>query len=98
MAAQVYNTMQGPNEFIVTGTFKDWDRWADLKQISTPSLLLVGRHDTMAVPDIEEMGRRIPHSSVGICENGSHLSMWDDSEAYFKYMMDFIHDVERGSF
>src|SRR5499427_1543834 len=30
---QVYNTMQGPNEFVVTGTFKDWDRWKDLRGI-----------------------------------------------------------------
>ena len=29
---QVYNTMQGPNEFVVTGTFKDWDRWKDLPE------------------------------------------------------------------
>ena len=21
--------MQGPNEFVVTGTFKNWERWAD---------------------------------------------------------------------
>ncbi len=30
---QVYGTMQGPNEFVVTGTFKGWDRWADLPKI-----------------------------------------------------------------
>jgi len=26
LSTQVYNTMQGPNEFVVTGNFKDWDR------------------------------------------------------------------------
>ena len=29
---KVYGTMQGPNEFVVTGTFKDWDRWEDLRK------------------------------------------------------------------
>jgi proline iminopeptidase len=23
--AQIYNTMQGPNEFVIIGNFKDWD-------------------------------------------------------------------------
>lgn len=96
MATQVYNTMQGPNEFVVTGTFADWDRWDDLHRIVVPTLLIVGRHDTMRVEDIEEMGRRIPNSRVGICENGSHCSQWDDPDAYFRFVLDFIRDVEAG--
>ncbi|KPV43392.1 proline iminopeptidase-family hydrolase [Alicyclobacillus ferrooxydans] len=93
---QVYNTMQGPNEFVVTGTFKDWDRWDDLRRIEVPTLVLGGRHDTMDPEDIEEMGRRIPKSRVGICENGSHLSMWDDAESYFDFVKSFVKDVEDG--
>jgi len=98
MSAQVYNTMQGPNEFLVTGTFKDWNRWDSLKDIANPTLLIVGRHDSMSPDDIEEMGRRIPNSRVGICENGSHLAMWDDPEAYFSHLVSFIEDVEAGVF
>lgn len=49
MNENVYNTMQGANEFVVTGTFKDWDRWDSIKNITNPTLLLVGRHDTMPV-------------------------------------------------
>jgi proline iminopeptidase len=91
---EVYNKMQGPNEFVVTGTFKDWDRWDDLHQIKVPTLLLGGRYDTMAVEDKEEMGRRIPNSRVGICENGSHLSMWDDADTYFDFIKQYVKDVE----
>lgn len=94
--SQVYNTMQGPNEFVVTGTFKDWDRYADLHRITVPTLVLGGRHDTMDPADLEEMGRLIPNSRVGICENGSHLAMWDDTEAYFGFIKSFVRDVEEG--
>ncbi|MCL6453369.1 MAG: proline iminopeptidase-family hydrolase [Alicyclobacillus sp.] len=90
----VYNTMQGPNEFVVTGTFRDWDRWADLAHIQVPTHLLVGRYDSMSVEDIEEMGRLIPEATVTVCENGSHLSMWDDQEAYFSAILDFVRRVE----
>lgn len=92
----VYNTMQGPNEFLVNGTFKDWNRWNDLHNITVPTLLLGGKYDTMAPEDKIEMGRRIPNSRVTICENGSHLSMWDDAETYFNAVKNFIKDVEAG--
>jgi proline iminopeptidase len=90
----VYNTMQGPNEFFVTGTFKDWDRWRDIKNIKVPTFLSVGRYDTMRVEDIQKMGELIPNSRASICENGSHLSMYDDQEKYFRDLIRFIKDVE----
>src|SRR6266496_159456 len=64
LSAKVYNTMQGPNEFVVTGNFKDWDRWKDLPQIHVPTLLIVGRHDTMSVEDIRRMGHEIGRAHV----------------------------------
>jgi proline iminopeptidase len=97
LAAPVYNTMQGANEFVVTGTFKDWDRWADLPKIQVPTLLSVGRHDEMKVEDIQRMGKLIPGARVSICENGSHLSMYDDQEAYFRDLVKFVRDVGAGA-
>ena len=88
--AQVYNTMQGPSEFTVSGNFKDWDRWADLHRISMPTLLMVGRFDTMSVADIQRMGSLIPNSQVVICENGSHWSMYDDQVSYFDALVPFL--------
>ena len=90
MNAQIYNTMQGPSEFTVTGNFKDWDRWADLPRLTMPTLLLVGRYDTMSVADIQRMGSLIPDSKVVVCEKGSHLSMYDDQKAYFDALVPFL--------
>jgi proline iminopeptidase len=90
MNPQVYETMQGPSEFTVTGNLRGWDRWGDLHRIEIPTLLLVGRYDTMSVEDIERMGRSIPDSRVVICENGSHLSMYDDQRAYFDALVPFL--------
>ena len=98
MALPVYNTMQGDNEFVVTGNFKDWNRWADLHRLALPTLLSVGRHDSMNPADVEKMGRLMPNARVSICENGSHLSMWDDPEVYFSALKAFLNDVETGQF
>lgn len=95
---EVYHTIQGPNEFVVIGTFKDWDRWNEIKNIKVPTLLIVGRHDTMRVEDIQRMGELIPNSHVVVCENGSHLSMYDDQETYFRALIKFIKDVETNRF
>ncbi len=48
--------------------------------------------------DIRRMGTLLPRSRVAICENGSHLAMWDDQEAYFRHLVAFLQDVQAGRF
>jgi proline iminopeptidase len=93
---KVYNTMQGPNEFVITGNFKDWDRWKDLPQIRVPTLVISGRYDEMNPEDMRREGKLIPNSRVILCENGSHMCLWDDQEAYFRGLLGWIGDVEAG--
>jgi len=88
--------MQGPNEFVISGTFRDWDRWTDLRKIRVPTMLSVGRYDTMNAADIERMGKAIQRSRVSVCENGGHLSMYDDQDFYFSELLKFVRDVEAG--
>ncbi|MBI1805735.1 MAG: proline iminopeptidase-family hydrolase [Ignavibacteria bacterium] len=95
---KIYNIMQGPNEFVITGNFKNWERWDDLHSISVPTLLIGARYDEMNPEDIKREGTLIPHSRVAICANGSHLCMWDDQETYFKHLVTFLKDVEKGKF
>jgi proline iminopeptidase len=92
---KIYNEMQGPNEFVISGNFKNWDRWADLHKIKVPTLIIAGRHGTMSPDDIRRMGTLIPHSRVVITD-GSHLEMYDDQERYFRAVVKFIGDVESG--
>jgi proline iminopeptidase len=95
---EVFNTIHGPNEFVATGTGKDWDRWKDLQYIRVPTLLIVGHYDTMNVQDVQKMGRLLPNSRVAICKNGSHLCMYDDQQAYFRQLLEFIKSVETNKF
>jgi len=98
MNIEVFNTIHGPDEFVATGTAKDWDRWDYLRCIRVPTLLMVGRYDTMSVQDVQKMGRLIPNSLVVVCRNGSHLCMYDDREAYFHELLGFIKAVEKNEF
>src|SRR5262245_54530411 len=72
--AEVYNVMQGPNEFVITGNFKDWNVWDKLSTIQVPTLVIGGKFDTMSIEDKKRMASLIPNSRLLICE-GSHMSM-----------------------
>jgi proline iminopeptidase len=92
---KIYNIMQGPNEFVITGNFKNWDRWADLPTIKVPTLIIAGEKGTMNPDDIRRMGKLIPRSRV-VLTKGSHLEMYDDQQMYFRELVKFIKDVEAG--
>ncbi len=90
MNEKVYLTMQGPNEFIISGNFKNWNRWDDFPKISVPTLVISGRHDTINPADSIKMAGLIPQGKAKICENGSHLSLYDDADNYFSAMLEFL--------
>lgn len=94
---QIYNTMQGPNEFVVTGNFKDWNVWDKLPAITVPTLVIGAKYDEMNPADIEKMASLIPHSRLLICA-GSHMSMYDDQQNYFSGLIKFLKDVQAGHF
>jgi proline iminopeptidase len=89
----VYNHMQGKSEFVVTGTFKDWERWDDLHKIAVRTLTLGAGNDTMDPEDIRKMASLMPNAISAICPNGSHLAMWDDQEVYFEHLLGFLRSL-----
>ncbi len=90
LSQPVYNTIQGPSEFTITGNAKDWDRWGDLHKIAAPTLLIVGRYDEIPLEDVQRMAGLIPKAQLVICERGSHMCMYDDQQAYFDALVPFL--------
>ncbi len=90
--------MQGVDEFHVTGNFKDWEMWDRLPNIKVPVLVLGGMYDEMNPEDMKREGALIPNSRTYLCPNGSHLSMYDDQQAYFTNLVAFLKDVENYTF
>jgi proline iminopeptidase len=90
---KIYNEMQGKSEFVVTGNFKDWDRWDDLHKINVRTLTIGAGHDTMDPEDLKKMATLIPKGESLICPNGSHLAMWDDQTVYFAGLLAFLKSL-----
>ena len=73
MNYDLYLTMRGPSEMgmWVEASLAEWDRTGDFHFITTPTLVLGGRHDTMDPSFLEMMAAQIPNGSSFICERGS---------------------------
>lgn len=90
----VYYTMNGPSEFHVIGTIKDWDRTDRLGEISVPTLILSGRYDE-STPIINEILLKwIVGSEWVVFENSSHLSHVEEAELYMQTVQAFLKRVE----
>jgi proline-specific peptidase len=91
---QVYETMNGPNEFVVIGNLKDWDRTARLGEISTPTLVTVGRYDELTPACAETIHRGVRNSGMVIFEESAHLAHVEEAEKYLKVVSDFLAEAE----
>jgi proline iminopeptidase len=86
----VYFTLNGPNEFTIIGTLKNWDITSRLPEIKVPTLITVGRYDEVTPKVAETIHKGIPGSRLVIFENSAHLAMWDEQESYLRTVKDFI--------
>jgi proline-specific peptidase len=92
----VYNHMNGPSEFTVTGTLKTWDIMDRLGEIEVPALLVGGRYDECRPAHLEEMHRRIAGSQLAIIENASHLCFAERPDEFTGLVNSFLDRIEAG--
>lgn len=85
-----YRIMNGPNEFTIVGTIKDWERRADLGKIKTPTLLTTGEFDEVTIECQETLHTGIAGSRLEVMPACSHLTMLEQPEAYNAIIRRFI--------
>ena len=91
---EVYNTMNGPSEFHVIGTLKNWDITHRLHEIKVPLLLLSGRYDEATPIIVETIHRGVPGSEWIIFENSSHMPHAEETELFLQVLDRFLTHVE----
>ncbi|TCJ12611.1 alpha/beta fold hydrolase [Flaviaesturariibacter flavus] len=94
MNKTVYTMMQGPSEFGASGRLANWDRKADLKNITVPTLMVGAKYDTMDPAVMEAQSKMVKNGSYLYCPNGSHMSMWDDQKVFMNGVIDWIRKVD----
>lgn len=98
MATDVYGPFQGDNEFVVTGKLKEFDLRDQIQNISMPTLVTFGGHETMPVDTAKRMAKQIPNARLAITPDAGHHAMMDNPQVYYDNLASFINDVENDKF
>jgi L-proline amide hydrolase len=89
----VYYTMNGPNEFHVIGTLKDWSIIDALPRIDIPTLLLNGRYDEATAVVMQPYLQHIPGARWEVFEESSHLPHLEEPQRFLNVMVNFLQDL-----
>jgi len=84
-----YTTMQGPSEMGASGRLVHWDRFADLKRINVPTLVISAKYDTMDPAYLAAMAKQLPQGEL-LETGGGHQAMYDDPKVYFDGLTKFL--------
>ena len=87
---QVYLTMNGPNEFTLVGTLKDWDRQADLGRITQRTLITCGRYDEITPACSATILDGIPDGQMVVFEESAHCAHLEERELYTATVEEFL--------
>jgi L-proline amide hydrolase len=90
----VYHTMNGPSEFHCIGSLKTWDITDRLHEITTPTMLVSGRHDEATPLIVGEIHERIPGSQWVLFEDSSHMPHVEEPKAFLEAVETFLRSVD----
>jgi proline-specific peptidase len=91
---EVYHAMNGPSEFHVIGTIRDWDITPRLGRVQAPTLVFSGRHDEVTPACTEAAHRAIPGSEYVVLEESSHMAQAEQPEETLALVRDFLSRAE----
>ncbi len=90
----IYERMQGPSEFQITGIHKDYDVTGRLGELRVPTLFLCGRYDATRPADTAWYHSLVPGSELVIFEQSSHVPHLEEPDRYQQVVRDFLHRME----
>lgn len=94
MNEQIYGFMQGPSEFTITGTLKNYDATSFLEKIQVPVLYTVGEFDEANPEIIRQFAARTPDARVVVIPGAAHITSWDNPEANLEAVRSFLREVD----
>lgn len=90
----VYRSMNGPTEFHVIGTMKDWTIEDRLHSILAPTLLISGRHDEATPLVVRPYVKNVPNSRWVVFEESSHMPHVEEKELCLTTVSDFLLEFD----
>jgi L-proline amide hydrolase len=88
----VYNTMNGPNEFFVIGSLKNWNIIDKVRAIDVPTLLISGRYDEATPAVVKPFADNIKGARWVIMEKSSHMPHVEETGKCIKAVAEFLDE------
>lgn len=86
----VYRNMNGPTEFHVIGTMKDWTIEDRLHRIEAPTLLISGAYDEATPEVVRPYREKVADCTWVLFPESSHMPHVEEKEACLKTVSDFL--------
>jgi len=90
----IYNYMQGPSEFTITGTLKTYDATPFLKSVKVPVLFTVGEFDEADPATVKRQAQMTPAAKYAVIPGAAHIVQWDNPDETNRVVRDFLKSVD----
>lgn len=90
----IYNYMQGPSEFTITGTLKTYDATPFLRNVRVPTLFTVGEFDEADPATVRKFAALTPGARVAVIPGAAHITTWDNPGAMLQAVREFLASVD----
>ncbi len=91
----VYATMNGPNEFHVIGTLRNWSIVDRLPRVVAPTLLISGRYDEATQVTVQPFADLIPDVRWTVFEASSHMPHVEERDLCMAVVGRFLGQHDR---
>jgi L-proline amide hydrolase len=86
----VYHAMNGPSEFHVIGSIRDWSIIDRVSAVAVPTLLVSGRHDEATPETVQPYYDNIPDVRWEIFAESSHMPHVEEPERFAEVVGGFL--------
>lgn len=86
----IYGFMQGPSEFTITGTLKNYSALSLLPSIRVPLLYTVGEFDEADPATVRHFAELTPGAQVLVIPGAAHITAWDAPAENLKAVRIFL--------
>lgn len=90
----IYMYMQGPSEFTITGTFKDYSVTSFLPQVTVPTLFTVGEFDEVGPELVKSFADKVPGARYVVIPGSAHITTWDGPDAMNTAVRGFLRSAD----
>lgn len=90
----IYNYMQGPSEFTISGSLKRYNGTKLLPTIAVPTLYTVGEFDEADPATVKRFARLTRGARVVVFPGAAHLTPWDAPDENLKAVREFLGSAD----